>query len=833
MVELAANIWADGPSSNPYEPDKAQIRSWGTWVEGIISAFTSNGGLIFSLRSTLEASLNYDANRMAWVLGDPVAANNGVYGKVGASGTGSWTRRSDLPFSFIIANDAGAGTPNAIEATTGIPVSGSALIWMNVADTSTASPVTVSFNGGSALTIKTNSGNDIAAGGLTAGMIVMGIVSGSTFRLVSDQASASIVAAAQAAQAAAEAAAVSVNIKNVADRTALKALNTAVTTLAFLREGKREGVFKWASGNFSALITADTQEGLYIKADAVSSSAGAWVRQGSWAAYGVSPEWFGAAADGTTDDLTAVRAAIKTGYTVVLSKADYKVTGPLLLTTTGQRIVGQGRGYGYGRPDYFARDFQAVSRIIGAGTFTRRVLTRRLHRTSGADPKDAAMSAIIEVHADGVSLEDFCVWLNCDYTNLSHTNLGDDIDIGVFRGGRPGFNTRNLAIIGHFRKTRMHHDYTRALNLPELLDNDGNALPQGASGETFAGGDGWNHHNLLMWGWGSGITEYGPIHPGANYYDEATGAIPDQRGASGDSDGRFTGRCASYVTHQSGRRLVNPTGYGAALSRANMEAEPDFSPAGIDIDGWAANSGSTTTGRGQVRNIVFDTMRVSSAAAFRVRLRDCDQIHMDGIAWIESGDWPSTASSWKDASGVDININDYVNVTYGHVATDQTKTGVIALQDAVGGIGQTWVANKNRLVVSQSSGSHQVTGLIIATNPASSAIGDASRVANLADDTAISFPIPGANQACVVAIMTSNGADATAPRGLFLVRSGAAPVALSMASTANITFTTGALANGSGTDGNFTISTHTDGRLYFSNRSGGARTIAVQFLAPT
>ncbi|WP_457659660.1 hypothetical protein [Sinorhizobium medicae] len=81
--------------------------------------------------------------------------------------------------------------------------------------------------------------------------------------------------------------------------------------------------------------------------------------------------------------------------------------------------------------------------------------------------------------------------------------------------------------------------------------------------------------------------------------------------------------------------------------------------------------------------------------------------------------------------------------------------------------------------------------------------------------------------------MTANGADATAPRGTFLVRSGAAPVALSMASTANITFTTGALANGAGTDGNVTISTHTDGKLYISNRAGASRTMTVQFLAPS
>ncbi|MEY9629890.1 hypothetical protein [Sinorhizobium fredii] len=67
-------------------------------------------------------------------------------------------------------------------------------------------PSPLAFNGGSALTIKTNSGNNVVVGGLTAGMIVLGIVSGTTFRLVSDQASAAVLAQAEAAQAAAEAA---------------------------------------------------------------------------------------------------------------------------------------------------------------------------------------------------------------------------------------------------------------------------------------------------------------------------------------------------------------------------------------------------------------------------------------------------------------------------------------------------------------------------------------------------------------------------------------------------------------------------------------------------
>jgi hypothetical protein len=204
MPQLAATIWADGPASAPNEPFKPDIRDWGTWIEGIIAAFLGNGGLIYTSRALLYADLTQPANSSAWVYGDATVAYNGVYRKIGAANTGSWSRVADLPYSFIIANDAGAGTPNAIQATTSISVSASALIWMNIADTNTASPVTVQFNGGPVYTVKTNSGNDPAAGGLPGGTIVLGIVSGATFRLLSDQASTAILAAAEAAQAAAE-----------------------------------------------------------------------------------------------------------------------------------------------------------------------------------------------------------------------------------------------------------------------------------------------------------------------------------------------------------------------------------------------------------------------------------------------------------------------------------------------------------------------------------------------------------------------------------------------------------------------------------------------------
>lgn len=208
---LAAVVWGDYnipgvPSSGNKWPKKAEARSWGAYLESFITAIGTSGGSIYLTRASLFADLAHAASDAAWVIQDPTVAFNGIYRKNGNTGTGSWTRVADLPYSFIEASNTG-GTANAIQATTAIPVSESALVLLNIVATNTASPVTVAFNGGSVLTIKSNTGNDIAIGGLTADMLVMGRLAGSTFRLVSDQVSSAIVAAAEAAQTAAEAAA--------------------------------------------------------------------------------------------------------------------------------------------------------------------------------------------------------------------------------------------------------------------------------------------------------------------------------------------------------------------------------------------------------------------------------------------------------------------------------------------------------------------------------------------------------------------------------------------------------------------------------------------------
>lgn len=89
----------------------------------------------------------------------------------------------------------------------------------------------------------------------------------------------------------------------VVDRTALKAIDTTKDKAAILMEAGREGTFVWTSGNFSTQITADTAEGIYVKATAIASSAGAWVRVYSGNAKAA---WFG-----------SNQAAIVAGFVVV------------------------------------------------------------------------------------------------------------------------------------------------------------------------------------------------------------------------------------------------------------------------------------------------------------------------------------------------------------------------------------------------------------------------------------------------------------------------------------------------------------------------------------
>lgn len=218
--EVWRDFASDGiPSSGLHEPKKPEIRSWSAWMESLVTSGVLSSGPWFATKEAM--TLGYAANTIAVVYDDTTASENGLYIKVGSSGSGSWTQLTTfLPgYQFVTASPTEASTANAIVAVTSprLPAGdGVALVSLAIPETNTASPVTVTFDGGSALTIKTNSGNDVAVGGLLAGMVVIGAVSGSTFRLVNDQISSAVVAAAEAAADRAEAAAsVVVNLQSL------------------------------------------------------------------------------------------------------------------------------------------------------------------------------------------------------------------------------------------------------------------------------------------------------------------------------------------------------------------------------------------------------------------------------------------------------------------------------------------------------------------------------------------------------------------------------------------------------------------------------------------
>jgi hypothetical protein len=84
----------------------------------------------------------------------------------------------------ILAQNTGEGTPSAIIATAAQAVSDGALVALPVVDDVSQAPITVTFNGGPLLTIKTNAGGNLSS--LAGGQVAVGFVEGNTFRMVVD-----------------------------------------------------------------------------------------------------------------------------------------------------------------------------------------------------------------------------------------------------------------------------------------------------------------------------------------------------------------------------------------------------------------------------------------------------------------------------------------------------------------------------------------------------------------------------------------------------------------------------------------------------------------------
>lgn len=124
-------------------------------------------------------------------------------------------------------------------------------------------------------------------------------------------------------------------VRAVANRTALKAIDTARIRNVFLLELGREGFFAWKSGDYSAQVASDTAEGLFVKATAIAASTGAWVRQ-----YDGSPhaEWFGVVGDNATDNGAAILAAHVALRSNPRSLSNDGLTGKAITTYTSRKL---------------------------------------------------------------------------------------------------------------------------------------------------------------------------------------------------------------------------------------------------------------------------------------------------------------------------------------------------------------------------------------------------------------------------------------------------------------------------------------------------------------
>ncbi|RWM26885.1 hypothetical protein [Mesorhizobium sp.] len=122
--------------------------------------------------------------------------------------------------------------------------------------------------------------------------------------------------------------------KSYATRTALRAATPVANDAAVLCESGRSGVFVFSASNLSSLVSADTQEGLYIAPTSDTTGAsGAWVRQRD--SLDVFVKWFGALGDGTTDDITPINKAILAlpviGGRVIFDALTYRTSGPIII----------------------------------------------------------------------------------------------------------------------------------------------------------------------------------------------------------------------------------------------------------------------------------------------------------------------------------------------------------------------------------------------------------------------------------------------------------------------------------------------------------------------
>lgn len=353
----------------------------------------------------------------------------------------------------------------------------------------------------------------------------------------------------------------------------------------------------------------------------------------------VSVRDFGAKGDGISDDTAAIQKALDTGRAVFIPEGVYVCSRELELTHSGQKVFGCGPGAGYRGGNFNSViDYHDITTLLFVepkdGTGARRVRTRVKYRASKEDPQDSPLSVCLNVQAENVVLEDFCLRLNTIVSAADRQrilsidastadeearaflveqskNLGADWDIGVFVGTRLQVKLHRVNVIGYFREADVWVDATNGHNLPRFPSISGTTYP---SDNVNSGSDGFTAINCMFFGglWGVRVQgaepKTGEDGYSDAYYDEILGkAVTDKRGGFGCSDLCLFG-CQIYgPQHYSHLRRVDMSEIGDPI--ADVAKGGAFS-----IGGLAGN------GTGRIHGHRYIDCRFASNAPFCVRV---------------------------------------------------------------------------------------------------------------------------------------------------------------------------------------------------------------------
>ncbi|SCX30474.1 hypothetical protein DSM25558_4967 [Agrobacterium sp. DSM 25558] len=578
---------------------------------------------LFATEVALKAAILTD-KVSAWVFNDPDADNNGVWSWTGDE----WVWTLPLPYSISVLHNAGAGSANSILATSKVPLIEGLVVVLPITETNTTSPVSVTVNGQKTFTIKTMTGFDISEGGLVEGMMLIALVADSVLRLLSDQTSIAVLAAAEAAAARAESAASGVvSMATFKTVTALIDDNREVLSYSVGAEFVVSDGSRVEAGPFVYEVLSPLRNDWHV-----STAGGVLLQQINGHNGGVNIRAFGADTS-KTNNYPFIQRALDTGRTVYIDFGAYAILNDELeIITRGQRFVGVGMGFGYTgntaqwvngaiTPSWSSPVFnwQDASTLLFKGVGTKRIRTRIRHRASAADPQDSPLSVALNIQNDGVQIEGVAIRLYVEppaggpASELTDSvdNLGADYDVGIFIGSRLGVSLRRVASIGYFRMAEIWGDNTQSELTPRFSSPRGFEYPQGVA---RTGGDGCLMDQVFTAGgrWGvniqgakpaTGGTDYGPA-----YYDQLRGeTVADTRGLWGWSDFQMINCQIFGGTHHTRKRLFD--------MKASPSVADDWDVGGaFNIDGLAVNGNKAIHGHRYIN------CRFQSYAPFCVRI---------------------------------------------------------------------------------------------------------------------------------------------------------------------------------------------------------------------